>query len=87
MVTIMLLVDIVVYGLIIWYVEAVFPGKYGVSKPWYFPAQPLINLFKRIRNGGKAPESEEDMECEFNHIHSSRITYMSMNIIIHVTVQ
>ncbi len=71
MVTIMLLVDIVVYGLIIWYVEAVFPGKYGVSKPWYFPAQPLINLFKRIRNGGKSPEHEpEDMECEFNHNYS-----------------
>ena len=30
----MLLVDSVLYGVLTWYVEAVFPGEFGVPKPW-----------------------------------------------------
>ena len=33
----MFVVDSIIYGLIAWYVEAVFPGDYGVPQPWYFP--------------------------------------------------
>ncbi|XP_057202451.1 phospholipid-transporting ATPase ABCA3 [Triplophysa rosa] len=32
----LLLLDAVMYGLVAWYVEAVFPGEYGVPLPWYF---------------------------------------------------
>lgn len=32
----MLLLDSVLYGVVAWYVEAVFPGEYGVPQPWYF---------------------------------------------------
>ncbi|KAK2490464.1 hypothetical protein MC885_020850 [Smutsia gigantea] len=32
----MLLLDSVLYGLVAWYVEAVFPGQLGVPQPWYF---------------------------------------------------
>ena len=32
----MLLVDSVFYGILMWYIEAVFPGEFGVPKPWYF---------------------------------------------------
>ncbi|XP_057605512.1 phospholipid-transporting ATPase ABCA3-like [Hippopotamus amphibius kiboko] len=32
----MLLFDAFLFGLLTWYVDAVFPGKYGVPKPWYF---------------------------------------------------
>lgn len=32
----MLIVDSILYGLVAWYVEAVFPGEYGVPQPWYF---------------------------------------------------
>nr|XP_051684929.1 phospholipid-transporting ATPase ABCA3-like [Oryctolagus cuniculus] len=35
----MLLFDACLYGLVAWYVEAVFPGEYGVPKPWYFFVQ------------------------------------------------
>lgn len=28
--------DAVLYGLVAWYIEAVFPGEYGVPKPWNF---------------------------------------------------
>ncbi len=33
----MLLADSCLYCLIAFYVEAVFPGQYGVPQPWYFP--------------------------------------------------
>ncbi|XP_052266535.1 phospholipid-transporting ATPase ABCA3-like isoform X2 [Dreissena polymorpha] len=33
----MMLADAVLYGMITWYVEAVFPGEYGVPQKWYFP--------------------------------------------------
>ncbi|XP_055994781.1 phospholipid-transporting ATPase ABCA3-like [Sorex fumeus] len=32
----MLLFDGFLYGLVTWYIESVFPGKYGMPKPWYF---------------------------------------------------
>uniref|UniRef100_A0A4W3I231 ATP-binding cassette, sub-family A (ABC1), member 4a n=1 Tax=Callorhinchus milii TaxID=7868 RepID=A0A4W3I231_CALMI len=37
---IMLLVDAFVYGILACYLDAVFPGEYGVPSPWYFPLQP-----------------------------------------------
>ncbi|XP_029433384.1 ATP-binding cassette sub-family A member 3 [Rhinatrema bivittatum] len=37
----MLLLDSVLYGSVAWYVEAVFPGEYGVPQPWYFFLTPL----------------------------------------------
>ncbi|KAJ8306345.1 hypothetical protein KUTeg_016890 [Tegillarca granosa] len=35
----MMLVDAVIYGLFTWYIEAVFPGQYGIPRKWYFPFQ------------------------------------------------
>lgn len=32
--------DAILYFLITWYIEGVFPGRYGVAKPWYFPILP-----------------------------------------------
>ncbi|XP_026872164.2 phospholipid-transporting ATPase ABCA1b [Electrophorus electricus] len=29
--------DAFIYGLMTWYIEAVFPGQYGIPRPWYFP--------------------------------------------------
>uniref|UniRef100_A0A2K6EEP9 ATP binding cassette subfamily A member 3 n=1 Tax=Propithecus coquereli TaxID=379532 RepID=A0A2K6EEP9_PROCO len=36
----MLLLDSVLYGVATWYVEAVFPGQFGVPQPWYFCVLP-----------------------------------------------
>ncbi|EGD73013.1 ATP-binding cassette [Salpingoeca rosetta] len=33
----MLLFDSIVYAVLTWYIEAVFPGEYGIPLPWYFP--------------------------------------------------
>ncbi|XP_033737988.1 phospholipid-transporting ATPase ABCA1-like [Pecten maximus] len=32
----MLWLDSILYGLITWYIEAVFPGQYGIPRPFYF---------------------------------------------------
>ncbi|KAM7436905.1 hypothetical protein ABFA07_013407 [Porites harrisoni] len=36
----MLLAECAIFGTITWYVEAVFPGEYGIPKPFYFPCLP-----------------------------------------------
>ncbi|KAF5400872.1 hypothetical protein PHET_05848, partial [Paragonimus heterotremus] len=33
----MLWIDTVIYLLLAWYIEAVYPGRYGVPRPFYFP--------------------------------------------------
>ncbi|KAM9208982.1 ATP-binding cassette sub-family A member 17-like [Dugong dugon] len=39
-VLLMLLFDSVLYGLVAWYLESIFPGAYGTPKPWYFFVTP-----------------------------------------------
>ncbi|XP_075891700.1 phospholipid-transporting ATPase ABCA1 [Nelusetta ayraudi] len=34
---IMMLVDALLYWILTWYIESVFPGQYGIPRPWYFP--------------------------------------------------
>nr|XP_055026150.1 phospholipid-transporting ATPase ABCA1 isoform X1 [Misgurnus anguillicaudatus] len=33
----MMLFDALIYWILTWYIENVFPGQYGIPKPWYFP--------------------------------------------------
>nr|KAG5700800.1 hypothetical protein BaRGS_035003 [Batillaria attramentaria] len=35
----MMLVDALLYLVLTWYIEAVFPGQYGIPRKWYFPCQ------------------------------------------------
>nr|XP_033770036.1 ATP-binding cassette sub-family A member 3 [Geotrypetes seraphini]XP_033770037.1 ATP-binding cassette sub-family A member 3 [Geotrypetes seraphini]XP_033770038.1 ATP-binding cassette sub-family A member 3 [Geotrypetes seraphini] len=58
----MLLLDSVLYGLVAWYVEAVFPGEYGVPQPWYFFLTPLYWCGTPITVLGREKEEEEDPE-------------------------
>ncbi|XP_052776388.1 phospholipid-transporting ATPase ABCA1-like isoform X2 [Mya arenaria] len=37
----MMLIDLIIYALLTWYIEAVFPGQYGIPKPFYFPIKAL----------------------------------------------
>uniref|UniRef100_A0A8C3RBS5 P-type phospholipid transporter n=1 Tax=Cyanoderma ruficeps TaxID=181631 RepID=A0A8C3RBS5_9PASS len=34
---VMMLFDTFLYGVMTWYIESVFPGQYGIPRPWYFP--------------------------------------------------
>ncbi|XP_043073525.1 retinal-specific phospholipid-transporting ATPase ABCA4 [Puntigrus tetrazona] len=36
----MMLLDAVVYAVLAWYLDNVFPGQYGIGRPFYFPLQP-----------------------------------------------
>lgn len=69
----MLVFDGILYVVVIWYIDAVLPGKYGTAKPWGFPfhlsywvgksrAQPIASLFARKRMNGRVSVSAEDEE-------------------------
>lgn len=34
-----LVFDTFLYVVLVWYIEAVHPGSYGLPRPWYFPLQ------------------------------------------------
>uniref|UniRef100_UPI001EAEF1AA retinal-specific phospholipid-transporting ATPase ABCA4-like n=1 Tax=Oncorhynchus gorbuscha TaxID=8017 RepID=UPI001EAEF1AA len=38
----MMMFDAVLYGFLAWYLDNVFPGQYGIGRPFYFPFQPPI---------------------------------------------
>ena len=42
----MFLVDISIYAFIMYYVDTVKPGKYGVGRKWYFPFEVNFALRK-----------------------------------------
>ncbi|KAG9340457.1 hypothetical protein JZ751_021570 [Albula glossodonta] len=58
----LLLLDAVLYGLVAWYVEAVFPGEYGVPLPWYFFLLPSYWCGTPRVALVKEKEEEEDAE-------------------------
>uniref|UniRef100_A0AAQ5X5J9 P-type phospholipid transporter n=1 Tax=Amphiprion ocellaris TaxID=80972 RepID=A0AAQ5X5J9_AMPOC len=53
---IMLYVDAFIYATAAWYIEAVFPGEYGIPRPWYFIFQ--INYW------GGIPLEADHIEAE-----------------------
>lgn len=46
-VVIMLLLDAALYLVVVWYVEAVYPGEFGLPQPWYFPV--TVNTQNHVR--------------------------------------
>ncbi|XP_046463654.1 ATP-binding cassette sub-family A member 7-like isoform X2 [Daphnia pulex] len=57
----MMLFDAVLYLILTWYVETVFPGQYGIPKPWYFMFQPSYWFSSKRRNSiaGGLPSSHD----------------------------
>uniref|UniRef100_A0A6I8PBH8 ATP binding cassette subfamily A member 3 n=1 Tax=Ornithorhynchus anatinus TaxID=9258 RepID=A0A6I8PBH8_ORNAN len=58
----MLLLDSVLYGLVTWYMEAVFPGEFGLPQPWYFFLTPSYWGGHPRTAVGREKEEEEDPE-------------------------
>ncbi|XP_026864956.2 ATP-binding cassette sub-family A member 3 [Electrophorus electricus] len=58
----LLLLDALLYSLVTWYVEAVFPGEYGVPRPWYFFVLPSYWCSSPRVALLKEKEEEEDAE-------------------------
>uniref|UniRef100_A0A8C2PU12 ATP binding cassette subfamily A member 3 n=1 Tax=Cyprinus carpio TaxID=7962 RepID=A0A8C2PU12_CYPCA len=47
----LLLLDSALYALVAWYMEAVFPGEYGVPRPWYFFILVSIEEAEKVSKG------------------------------------
>ncbi|KAM9324762.1 retinal-specific phospholipid-transporting ATPase ABCA4 [Gastrophryne carolinensis] len=63
----MMLFDSLVYWVIAWYIDHVFPGEYGVPKPWYFPF--LATYWVTFNNYWEA--DGDSMDTEFSiHEHT-----------------
>uniref|UniRef100_A0ABM5G8V5 Retinal-specific phospholipid-transporting ATPase ABCA4 n=1 Tax=Pogona vitticeps TaxID=103695 RepID=A0ABM5G8V5_9SAUR len=54
----MMLFDAFIYGLLAWYLDNVFPGDYGIPRPWYFPFQQSYWL------GSGGPKAEKTTTAE-----------------------
>uniref|UniRef100_A0A671UI51 ATP-binding cassette, sub-family A (ABC1), member 4a n=1 Tax=Sparus aurata TaxID=8175 RepID=A0A671UI51_SPAAU len=48
--------DSILYGVLAWYLDNVFPGQYGIGRPFYFPFLPCYWL------NSVAPEENQDQE-------------------------
>ena len=51
----MLIIDTLLYAILVWYIEAILPGAYGIPRPWYFPFQLSYWVSARV-----------NMHCEVN---------------------
>ena len=51
----MLLLDAVICFLVTFYVEAVFPGEFGIPRKWNFFLEPVFALLRLRKTGGYAP--------------------------------
>uniref|UniRef100_A0A3Q1C7W4 P-type phospholipid transporter n=1 Tax=Amphiprion ocellaris TaxID=80972 RepID=A0A3Q1C7W4_AMPOC len=52
---IMMYFDSFLYGVLTWYIEAVFPGQYGIPRPWYFPFTKSYWLGEKDGKSNKIP--------------------------------
>ncbi|XP_067454380.1 phospholipid-transporting ATPase ABCA1b isoform X2 [Thunnus thynnus] len=51
--------DSFLYGVLTWYIEAVFPGQYGIPRPWYFPFTKSYWLGEKDGKSNKVPLSRK----------------------------
>ncbi|XP_051232460.1 phospholipid-transporting ATPase ABCA1 isoform X2 [Dicentrarchus labrax] len=63
---VMLYVDAFIYAVSAWYIEAVFPGEYGIPRPWYFIFQ--LNFWSGIPLEAGIPIPPVPTEEDEDHI-------------------
>uniref|UniRef100_A0A669ETI5 P-type phospholipid transporter n=1 Tax=Oreochromis niloticus TaxID=8128 RepID=A0A669ETI5_ORENI len=56
----MMIFDAVLYGVLAWYLDNVFPGQYGIGRPFYFPFQP--SYWKICKHQSKREQRERQRE-------------------------
>uniref|UniRef100_A0A671URS7 ATP-binding cassette, sub-family A (ABC1), member 1A n=1 Tax=Sparus aurata TaxID=8175 RepID=A0A671URS7_SPAAU len=66
----LMLFDAVLYGIMTWYIEAVFPGQYGIPRSWYFPFTRTYWCGEKENNNLSTPLSKKAVciEEEPGHI-------------------
>ncbi|XP_071953037.1 phospholipid-transporting ATPase ABCA3-like [Antedon mediterranea] len=63
-VLVMLVVDAILYGIITWYVEAVFPGEFGIPRKWYFPVMKSYWFGTKVIES-QEPDFEDDRDSKY----------------------
>uniref|UniRef100_W5LBI4 P-type phospholipid transporter n=1 Tax=Astyanax mexicanus TaxID=7994 RepID=W5LBI4_ASTMX len=61
---IMMLLDTVLYAVLAWYLDSVFPGQYGIGRPFYFPIQPSYCSLKPHALVSSPPTEKVFFEAE-----------------------
>ncbi|KAM9530760.1 phospholipid-transporting ATPase ABCA1-like isoform 1-T2 [Salvelinus alpinus] len=60
----LMLFDSFLYGVMTWYIEAVFPGQYGIPRPWYFPfTKSYWCGEKQVKNMQERKEGNAEAVC------------------------
>ncbi|XP_070269929.1 phospholipid-transporting ATPase ABCA3-like [Myotis yumanensis] len=59
------LLDAVLYGLVAWYIEAVFPGEYGVPKPWNFFLLPSYWFGEKPKKTNESRQFYKTIETKY----------------------
>ncbi|XP_029002815.1 phospholipid-transporting ATPase ABCA1 isoform X2 [Betta splendens] len=62
----MLYVDAFIYAIAAWYIETVFPGEYGIPRPWYFIFH--LNYWARLPLEAGVPIPPAPTEQDEDHI-------------------
>ncbi|XP_067462482.1 retinal-specific phospholipid-transporting ATPase ABCA4-like isoform X2 [Thunnus thynnus] len=60
----MMIIDAVLYAVLAWYLDNVFPGQYGIGRPFYFPFQPSYWQRAASANREMADQDPERLEPE-----------------------
>ncbi|KAH9491700.1 ATP-binding cassette sub- A member 1 [Bulinus truncatus] len=63
----MMFLDSAIYLILTWYIEAVFPGQYGIPRKWYFFVQKSYWCGFSQRNPGDRVDAEMSVEDLRNH--------------------
>ncbi|XP_029904883.1 phospholipid-transporting ATPase ABCA1 isoform X2 [Myripristis murdjan] len=81
---VMLYVDAVIYASAAWYIEAVFPGEYGIPKPWNFIFQ--VNYWGGVPLEAGVPIPPAPREQDQDHIEPEP-THLVLGVSIHNLVK
>uniref|UniRef100_A0A8C1F963 P-type phospholipid transporter n=1 Tax=Cyprinus carpio carpio TaxID=630221 RepID=A0A8C1F963_CYPCA len=67
----MMLLDAVIYAFLAWYLDNVFPGQYGIGRPFYFPLQPSywLKMEKEREREEQLKMQEEIQQEEIQPVH------------------
>ena len=79
-VMVMMVVDTVLYMLLVWYIEGVWPGRYGVAKPFYFPFQPSYWLGQRSAAACSKLRHRNERVCTPPHAYMYTVTVIMWHL-------
>ncbi|XP_053558600.1 phospholipid-transporting ATPase ABCA1 isoform X2 [Bombina bombina] len=76
----MMLFDTLLYLVMTWYIEAVFPGQFGIPRPWYFP-------FTKSYWCGEEPKDITHPNCVHNKLSEDRMEEEPSHLYLGVSIQ